>query len=126
MLGQGEASDRALARLQDLILDEFEQPLLLIGMKGERAGLAEIIRRIREGEIAPSELTDERRSRRDLKSEAVTPWGKVWFDEQQAIGMDGMNGAVSIARRPALERRAPGNLGKPRSTACRGTRWAVT
>ena len=81
-------------------------------MKGERAELAEIIRRIGEGEIPASALTDERRSRGDLEREAVTPWGKVLFDEQQAIRMDWMNGAVSIARRPTQERRALWNSWK--------------
>ena len=63
VLGQGEASDAAPARLQDLIRDELDQPFLLFGVKGERAGLEEIIRRIGEGVIPVSALTDERRTR---------------------------------------------------------------
>ena len=39
VLGQGEPSDAALARLQALVLDEWHQPLLLQGMKAERATL---------------------------------------------------------------------------------------
>ena len=51
VLGQGEASDAALAPLQELLLDEMKQPLLLVGVKGERAVLTEIIRRLGTGEI---------------------------------------------------------------------------
>ena len=40
------------------------------------------------------------------RPESISPWGQVWFDEQRAVGMVWMNGAVAIARRPAGERPA--------------------
>ena len=51
VLAQGEPSDAALERIQALILDEEAQPLLLNGMKGERAMLVELVRRIEAGEV---------------------------------------------------------------------------
>ncbi len=108
VLGQGEPSDAALARLQSAIRDELDQPLLLYGVKGERAGMDEMIRRIGAGVIPVSALSDERRSRRQESPEAasVSPWGRLWFDAQRGVGLRWMNEAVAIARRPAGERRA--------------------
>ncbi|AMV38077.1 hypothetical protein [Planctomyces sp. SH-PL62] len=50
-LAQGEASDEALAALQDLILDEYDRPRLRYALRGERAILFEVIRRVAEGEL---------------------------------------------------------------------------
>ena len=61
VLAQGEASDAALARLQALLLDELARPFLVVGMKGERAMLDEMIRRLRDGEIPISSLSSAHR-----------------------------------------------------------------
>ena len=55
-LAQGEPSDQALSRLQKAVILELDQRLLLYGVKGERAVNAEIIRRIRDGEMPISAL----------------------------------------------------------------------
>ena len=47
----GRAFRRGAARLERIILDEVAQPLLLHGVKGERAMLTELIRRLGAGEI---------------------------------------------------------------------------
>ena len=106
VLGQGEAPDAALAPLQDLLLDEMKQPLLLVGMKGERAVLTEIIRRLGTGEIPISALSDSAVSPPAGPPGAVAPWGKLWFDQQQAVALERMTEAVAIARRPIDERSA--------------------
>jgi hypothetical protein len=109
-LGQGEASDAALVRVQDLVLDEMAQPLLVIGVKGERAGLTEVIRRLRSGEVPISAMGESRASDDGATRSAVAPWGKLWFDQQQAVALEWMNEAVAIARRPEDERPALWNL----------------
>jgi hypothetical protein len=106
VLGQGEACDAALAALQELLLDEMKQPLLLTGVKGERAVLTEIIRRLGSGEIPFSALSDSGPSGRDGPPGAVAPWGKLWFDQQQAVALERMTEAVAIARRPVHQRPA--------------------
>jgi hypothetical protein len=105
-LGQGQASDAALARLQDVVLNEMAQPLLIIGTQGERAALTEVIRRLRSGEMSFSALSDSRQSDGGDTPGAVAPWGKLWFDQQQAVALEWMNEAVAIARRPEDERPA--------------------
>ena len=62
VLGQGEPSDAAMARLQALILDELGQPMLLHGIRGERATLTELIRRLGTGEVPISALGEGGRS----------------------------------------------------------------
>ena len=99
-LGQGEASDAALARLQELMLDEMAQPLLLIGAKGERAMLVEVIRRLGAGELSIEEFSDNRASDASSPPGEVEPWFKLWYDHQQAVALERMSEAVLIARRP--------------------------
>ncbi len=87
-LGQGEASDAALARLQDLILDEMKQPLLVAGVKGERAVLVEVIRRLGSGDIPisarslaaarPIVLTRQARSRPGESSGSIISKRSRW------------------------------------------------
>jgi hypothetical protein len=104
VLGQGEPSDAAMARLQALILDELRQPLLLWGIKGERATLTELIRRLATGEVPISALGDARTpfDPADFRGRS-TPWARVMFDHQRAVALEWMNRAVAIARRPLHE-----------------------
>jgi hypothetical protein len=104
VLGQGEPSDAALAQLQALMLDEMNAPLLLYGMRGERAMLTELIRRVGSGELPISALLDQdAQSAAGDAQGAVAPWGRLWFDNQRAAALELMNHAVAIARRPPAE-----------------------
>jgi hypothetical protein len=105
VLGQGEPSDAALARFQALLLDELSQPLLLHGLKGERAVLDEVIRRIAAGEMPISALSDGPQGSA-AEGGRMSSWGKLWFDHQRAVGIEWMNDMVDIGRRPAAERPA--------------------
>ena len=99
VLGQSEPSVAALTRLQDCIVDELPEPLLLYGMKGERATLTELIRRVGTGELPISALSDSNFDPNTPRSE-VAPWGKLMFDNQRAVALEWLNQAVDIARRP--------------------------
>jgi hypothetical protein len=108
-LGQGEASDAALGRLQTMMLDEQSQPHLLIAVKGERAFLTELIRRMETGETAFSNVTGSTKP-----PSAGTRFGDNVFailarsvlGGQRAIALEWMNEAVAISRRPATEQSA--------------------
>jgi hypothetical protein len=107
VLGQGEPSDAALARLQALVLEELAQPLLVPGAKGERATLDEIIRRIREGEMPISALSDGGPPfDPDAPPTPLAPWGRLMFDNQRAIGLEWTNKMVTIAGQPNPARSA--------------------
>ncbi len=105
VLSQGEPSDAALAHLQALILDELGPPLLLYGIRGERATFTELIRRLGTGEVPISAL-GEGGTKVDpiTQRAAISPWGKLWFDQQRAVSLEWMNTAVAIAGRPDAER----------------------
>jgi hypothetical protein len=99
VLGQGEPSEAALARLQGLILDELAQPLLLYGLRGERAGMFEMIRRIRDGEVPISALSNEHGTPDPGGSRsAIAPWGKLMYDYQMAMVLEWLNDAVAISQ----------------------------
>ncbi len=102
-LGQGEASDEALARVQAVILDELRAPLMIQGLRGERGMLDELIRRIRDAEIpidSLSGMTDA-----EVVPE-ISPWGKLTFDYQRALGLEWSGELLRIARQPIKERPA--------------------
>ncbi len=101
-LGQGEPTDEALASLQSLLGDEGDQPFFVTGIRGERAMLDELLRRIRTGELpledfrpdTPTALIGTRRG-------VVFSWGKLSFDNQRALALEWLNEAVAIAHQPA-------------------------
>lgn len=101
VLGQGEPSDAALAKLQALVLDELSQPLLLQGIKAERATMDEIIRRIADSELPVSSLSGNPTP--GERFPRMSPWGKVLFDNQRAVGLEWMHELVAIARQPAFK-----------------------
>jgi hypothetical protein len=103
-LGLGEASDESLARLQALMLDELGQPLLVNGLKGERAILPELIRRIGEGELPIDSLSGlSPKPGQKASRERMAPWGHLGFKYQRALAIEWMNQLIAIARRPTHE-----------------------
>jgi hypothetical protein len=104
-LGQGEPSEPVLARFQVCLLDELEQPLLVIGLRGERAAFAERIPRVASGEAPPSTLRDSLNSKINprILPHPSAPWTGLWYQYQQAVTLNWMNDAVATARRPACE-----------------------
>ena len=105
VLGQGEPSDAALARLQAVALDELAQPLLLVGLSGERAALTERVRMVGAGEAPASVLRDSLNTKINpsILPDPCASWARLWFEYQRAVTLDWMNHAVAIARRPEGE-----------------------
>jgi hypothetical protein len=109
VLGQGEPSDAALSRLQALILDEHAQPLLLIGMKGERATLTEMMRRIEAGELPLSAISGKATPPSfgaRARTKMFATLAQRVLGGQRALSIKWLNEAVAISRQPVLERRA--------------------
>ncbi len=109
VLGQGEPSEKALERVQAMILDEQAEPLLLNGMKGERAMVDELLRRVETGKVPISALTRA----------PAAPAGEVGLGDrlfgvvasgvlggQRGLLLEWMNDAVAISRRPTFEQPA--------------------
>jgi hypothetical protein len=103
VLAQGEPSEAALAQMQSLVLDELAEPILLHGMRGERATSTELIRRIGAGEV-PSSTVYELDFERGMPLPAESSWGRALCDHQRLIALIWMNEAVASARQPATAR----------------------
>jgi hypothetical protein len=126
VLGQGEPSDAALGRVQDLILDELDQPILLNALRGEHAMLTELIRRQGSGEVPISALSAEPQKFQPGGFRAtISPLTKPWFDIQRAVGLEWMNAAVAIERQPVAERPALWKAWDAEVTRVKGSRHGV-
>jgi hypothetical protein len=62
-LGQGEASEAALATIQRLLETEAAEPLLLMGLRWDRAGTDRFMEAIANGQLHESQLLSGRSSR---------------------------------------------------------------
>jgi hypothetical protein len=103
-LGQGEPSGASLERFQSLIRDEADQPLLLYSMRGERATLDEIIRRVQTGKIPLSAVTGgPKQSGSNIADTAIASLSGAFSSNQRAVALEWMNEAVAIAKRPSAE-----------------------
>ena len=103
VLSQGEPTDEALARLQADILTDRAEPFYLAEVWGERAVFDALITRVRNSEIAIGSLSGEAP---DAPVPPLSPWGKLMFDNQRAVGLEWCNQLVAIARQP-VDRRPP-------------------
>jgi hypothetical protein len=104
VLGQGVPTDSALERLQADLFAEYQRPLVLHGMKGERGAMFEMIRRIADEEIPIDSLSDDGGFSPGDPVPSVSPWGKLSFENQMALALEFLNEAVAISRLPAHER----------------------
>jgi hypothetical protein len=71
VLAQGQASEPALARLQDLLEDEAATSFFLIGLRGERGGYEALMRALEEGKASLSQIAGSR-------SNASNPLEGMW------------------------------------------------
>ncbi|WP_337173374.1 hypothetical protein [Paludisphaera sp.] len=102
VLGQGEPSDEALAALQELLEDEREQPRLWWGLRGERAMLVEMIRRVQTGEIPLEDLV-RNGSLLAPRADGVNVAVAVACNYQMAFALRWFNEALTIPSLPEDE-----------------------
>ncbi|WP_165253182.1 hypothetical protein [Paludisphaera soli] len=122
-LGQGEAGDAVLARLQDALLREARHPFIEQGERGERAMLMEFVVRMGDGRMRGTSTEEGFRVIPD-------PWFKLWMDHQAAVTLEHMNELIAIPTAPPSEhlrdlaawapaffrRVGPGRLGRALAT----------
>src|SRR5260370_35175992 len=56
VLAQGQPSEASLAAIQQLLEAEEKEPLLLIGLRGERAGMDTLMQAIQNGDVPLARL----------------------------------------------------------------------
>lgn len=101
-LAQGQASDAALAKVQDLLADESAQPLLLTAIRGDRAGFDGLLRNLASGEVSLGELGGPAEPGRTDPIKGVL-FASAWFRYNRGLTLEFMNRAVEIAKRPTYE-----------------------
>ncbi|MFI5457719.1 MAG: hypothetical protein ACHRXM_19940 [Isosphaerales bacterium] len=104
VVGQGEPSDASLGRLQALFLAEMAEPLMLHGLRGERAMMDEVIRRLGAGELTLSQMAGSSPLGPDAPRAGIPSWYKLFFDLQRVAMLKLMNEAVAIETRDAAAR----------------------
>lgn len=96
VLAQGEPSDEALADLQSLLENELYQPRLWWGLRGERASLVEMIRRIGDGEMT----FDDSQSKASATSREVPGLMVVGGNYQIAVALRWFEELLAIPNLP--------------------------
>ncbi len=101
VLAQGEASEVALGKLQAVALDELDQPLMIYALRGERASLVEILRRLGSGKLTLEDLADGFHPDTPRRS---SPMMKFWLQIQEAVVLRWMNDVMEIEKLPYADR----------------------
>jgi hypothetical protein len=99
VLAQGEASEDALLSVQHLLEAEAADPLLLIGLRGNRAGWGHNANSIQQGIINPPNPTSSLPG--EILWKVFNPWQEMFADVIRAY-----NSAVEIAKRPLADQPA--------------------
>jgi type II secretory pathway pseudopilin PulG len=105
VLAQGEPSEDALRQYQELLEKEEPEPLLLIGVRGERAGLDQLMEAFQSGKIKYSVRDLFVKSAPSLEEELV-PWAPGFYKFQRTALLRTMNRFVELAKLP-YEQHAP-------------------
>jgi type II secretory pathway pseudopilin PulG len=112
VLAQGEPSEDALRRFQELLEKEEPEPLLLIAVRGERAGMDRLMGTIQSGKTKMSArdlFITARFGEQSAPSfgDDLTLWTPGSYKSQRAAMLRYMNRAVELAKLPAEQRHAP-------------------
>jgi ABC-type transport system involved in multi-copper enzyme maturation permease subunit len=116
-LAQGEPSEKTLKALQDVLEEEDRQPLLLLGMRGERAGVSRFFEALRSGEGKAAGIFGASANRLDRwATEMLLPLIAGSLKACQAEFLRNYNALVEAAKLPPEQQDARfGALGIPAS-----------
>lgn len=101
VVAQGEPSEAALAETQAMLAEESRHPALLIALRGERAGMHDLMKKLTTGELDFGTVS------RSIGAGGVPnlPFTTAFFEYNHALLISNLNRAVEISRRPE-----PGSL----------------
>ncbi|MDB5351368.1 MAG: hypothetical protein JWN86_2615 [Planctomycetota bacterium] len=102
-MAQGTASDAALARLQALLFDEADQPMLLWGMRGERAATDDVFSKLATGEITAKEIRGLIGNTPAMPIELAASVSGAFIRFNHGLALEMLNEAVEIAKKPMDE-----------------------
>jgi hypothetical protein len=102
-LAQGQASDRALVKIQECLARESEEPLALIALTGDRATVYDSFQRLAIGEVTLADWASDDGDERPVNSSGSYMFPDMFIKYNQAIMLESTNRSVDIARRPDWE-----------------------
>ncbi|MHC5542922.1 hypothetical protein ACYOEI_32260, partial [Singulisphaera rosea] len=97
-LARGEPSEEALAIMQGSLTDEFNEPILLHGLRGERAVFYELFSKLDRGELTLGQLAGG-----PWSPSVITHRGHLMYRYNQGICLNFMNRAIAIGKKPVHE-----------------------
>lgn len=106
VLGSCSPSDRKLGQLQALLVDELAQPIFLYAMRGERAGMDDVMQKIESGELNVFDLVGEASVEwvpDPPRSRFRYPFSTWIFRGMRATTLSWMNAAVRTVQLPIAE-----------------------
>ena len=112
VLAQGAPSEDALRQFQELLEKEEPEPLLLIAIRGERAGMDQLMETIQSGKtkISARDLAVTARFGEQSApslGDDLTLWTPGSYKSQRAAMLRYMNRYVELAKLPPEQRHAP-------------------
>jgi hypothetical protein len=107
ILAQGEVSERSLAAFQQRLAAELAEPVLLTGMRGERAGMTEMLGAFYTGELRLGELSGGTKPQPPTAYERFCGWLYIRprVRRNQAVYLEKMTGAIETLKGPAPQQR---------------------
>jgi hypothetical protein len=107
VLAQGQPSEKALALLQRLLEEEVEEPLLLIGARGERALADGMMQVLQSGTVSNNQITAMlKNGSAEQKFEGLELLLPGALKHNRAALLKFNNQLVEIAKRPVEEQKA--------------------
>jgi hypothetical protein len=102
-LAQGQASDRALVKIQECLARESEEPLALVALKGDRAAAYDSFQRLATGEVSLADWAHEDGDERRVNAFGSYMLPGMFIKYNQAVMLESTNRSVDIARQPDCE-----------------------
>jgi hypothetical protein len=104
VLARGEASEAALAKVQDRLALETDVPFALIAFRGERAAFFDMVDKLAAGRIQiPARSGGGANSGK--RPRVLFPHSRAYFRYNQALGLGLLTRTVEIAKLPLAEQR---------------------
>jgi hypothetical protein len=107
VLAHGEPSEAALAQMQAALEQELAEPTLLVALRGERAGLYQVLQMIEEGKIRGSYISAISGKPVDGLSKFVQDHVPARTTRDRIMFLNGMNALVEAAKLPVEQQAEP-------------------
>lgn len=106
VLNHGEPGDNALTKLQKQLLDEADHPMALIGLRGDRAMLDDVLAKLATGDLSYKKVQGASANDPVSGAEFLASISSAFVRHNQALALERMSEAVEITKHPLWEQPA--------------------